>query len=249
MKRWLLIPLGALAVVLVWLALDPKRREAVTSAVGLTAPPQPAAKAKPICASPMNPNVAAPTDCIPQHLANLPPDPGDTGKLTIDGVDVDKDGIRDDVQRWIAENWGHSEVAVTGLTIVAQVKLLEVHHGDDLGKAETRKLGPDLMRKVICASHLETQAMLKGRAYDRLYNVVTNTPERWKRSRDFDQLFANSILMLPNDTPAEACGFDPRALAARSGEQTINAQLAAEQLAEQAAEEAAEQAGKKEEGK
>ena len=32
--------------------------------------------------SPVNPNVAAPTDCIPQHLANLPPDPGEAGKLT-----------------------------------------------------------------------------------------------------------------------------------------------------------------------
>jgi hypothetical protein len=32
MKRWLLLPLGALAVVLVWPALDPERREAVTSA-------------------------------------------------------------------------------------------------------------------------------------------------------------------------------------------------------------------------
>jgi len=28
MKRWLLIPLGAVAVVLVWLAVDPERREA-----------------------------------------------------------------------------------------------------------------------------------------------------------------------------------------------------------------------------
>jgi hypothetical protein len=53
----------------------------------------------------VSPNVAAPTDCIPQHLANLPPDPGQAGKLTIDGIDVDKDGVRDDVQRWIAENW------------------------------------------------------------------------------------------------------------------------------------------------
>jgi len=112
MKRWLLIPLGAVAVVLVWLAVDPERREAATSAVGLTAPPQPAAKAKPICASPASPNVAAPTDCIPQHLTNLPPDPGQAGKLTIDGIDVDKDGVRDDVQRWIAQNWGHSQLAV-----------------------------------------------------------------------------------------------------------------------------------------
>ena len=108
-KRWLLIPLGAVAVGLVWLALDPERRGAIAAAAGLTAPPKVAVKAKPICDSPTNPNVAAPVDCIPQHLANLPPDPGPAGKLTLDGVDADKDGMRDDVQRWIATEWGHSE--------------------------------------------------------------------------------------------------------------------------------------------
>jgi hypothetical protein len=248
MKRWLLLPLGALAVVLVWPALDPERREAVTSAVGLTAAPQPAAKANPICASPVNRNVAAPTDCIPQHLANLPPDPGEAGKVTIDGIDVDKDGVRDDVQRWIAENWGHSQLAVKALTIAAQDRQHDVHHGDDLGKAETRKRGPESMRKTACISSLETKEMLEKRAFEKVGLQVTNTPERWKRARDYDQLFANSILAAFDGTPAEACGFDPAALAARSGEQTISAQLAEQLAAEQAAEEAAEQAGKKEEG-
>ena len=228
MKRWLLIPLGALAVGAVWLALDPERRGAVPAAVGLTTPPAAAAKKKPICDYPVNPRVAAPVDCIPQHLANLPPDPGPEGKLTIDGIDSDKDGMRDDVQRWIATEWGHSEIAVKALTIYAQGRLFEVHHGDELGRENTRELGPELMRMSVCMSRLETPAMREGRAYDRLGNVVTNTPERWKRSREFDQHFANSILDLPNVTSTEACGFDPEALAAKSGEQTIEAQLKAE---------------------
>ncbi len=29
---------------------------------------------------------------------NLPPDPGEVGKLTLQGVDSDEDGVRDDVQ-------------------------------------------------------------------------------------------------------------------------------------------------------
>jgi hypothetical protein len=32
----------------------------------------------------------------------LPPDPGEAGKVTVEGIDSDKDGIRDDVQRYIA---------------------------------------------------------------------------------------------------------------------------------------------------
>ncbi len=34
---------------------------------------------------------------------NLPPDPGEAGKATIEGIDTDKDGVRDDVQIAIYE--------------------------------------------------------------------------------------------------------------------------------------------------
>ena len=33
--------------------------------------------------------------------SDFPPDPGDAGKKTIQGIDADHDGVRDDVQRWI----------------------------------------------------------------------------------------------------------------------------------------------------
>ena len=127
-----------------WSALDIGERQAylepLRAAIGLKPTSAERAKSKPICASPVNPNVAAPTDCIPQHLANLPPDPGEAGKLTIDGIDADKDGVRDDVQRCIAENWGHSERAVAGLTIVAKIAQMRVHYGETLGKEDSRKL-------------------------------------------------------------------------------------------------------------
>lgn len=36
-----------------------------------------------------------------QFPKNFPPDPGEAGKKTIEGIDSDHDGVRDDVQRWI----------------------------------------------------------------------------------------------------------------------------------------------------
>ncbi len=33
--------------------------------------------------------------------STFPPDPGDAGRQTIQGIDADHDGVRDDVQRWI----------------------------------------------------------------------------------------------------------------------------------------------------
>jgi len=35
-------------------------------------------------------------------VVTLPPDPGEAGKTTLAGIDADGDGVRDDVQRWIA---------------------------------------------------------------------------------------------------------------------------------------------------
>ncbi|MDX8380534.1 MAG: hypothetical protein R8M14_00305 [Ghiorsea sp.] len=34
--------------------------------------------------------------------SGLPPDPGAAGRGTLAGIDSDNDGVRDDVQRWIA---------------------------------------------------------------------------------------------------------------------------------------------------
>jgi hypothetical protein len=39
----------------------------------------------------------------------LPPDPGEAGKQTLEGIDSDKDGVRDDVQRWIATSYPSDE--------------------------------------------------------------------------------------------------------------------------------------------
>lgn len=213
-RKWWIVAIILAVIGVLWIMTSDKAYLApLQTVIGLKPASVERSESKPVCSSPVNPNVAAPTDCIPQHLVNLPPDPGEAGKLTIDGIDSDKDGVRDDVQRWIAQNWGHSPRAVKALTIVAQSRLLDVHYGgDSLSKEEARKLSPELMRKAICTSALETEEMLRASAFEKVKLQVTNTSERWKRSKDFDMLFANGIFFLPDDTPTEACGFDPATL-------------------------------------
>ena len=43
--------------------------------------------------------------------SGLPPDPGEDGKLTIEGIDFDDDGVRDDVQRFIAFTYEDDDLA------------------------------------------------------------------------------------------------------------------------------------------
>jgi len=228
-KLGFVVGVTAIAAGAWWIASDDAPRAWFANALGGN--PAQTAKAKPICASPVNPNVAAPVDCIPQYIANLPPDPGKAGKATLDGIDADKDGMRDDVQRWIALEWGHSPLAMKGVTVVAHQYLRAVHYGEDLGKEATRKrFADETMRESVCASRVETQEMYRGRAYHRVKAEVLNTPERRERAAEFDYMFAHGVYDLPSITASEACGFDVDALAAAEGKQTIASQLIAESI-------------------
>ena len=181
-----------------------------TTAAAVALPNKNQQQQKPICSQIVVPTGA---DCIPQHMANLPPDPGEAGKLTIEGIDSDKDGLRDDVQRYIVETWWPSERAIKALTLVAQTKQQQVILGNSLGQEETRKQMPNISRINACYMALESPEMLRLNAYEQAQLKVTNTPERWLRSKEFDYQFANGAFLLGQDiAPAEACGFDPATL-------------------------------------
>ena len=230
LRRRYALGLLLLAVGTWWVASDEATRAVIANAVGGN-PAQTAAKVKPICTSPVNPNVAAPVDCIPAQFANLPPDPGEAGKATIDGIDADKDGMRDDVQRWIAIEWGHSAIAVKQLTALAQQYLRTVHYGDSLGKEETRKqFGATVAREAACAFGLETNETQDRDAHRHVRLQVLNTPERVQRASDFDMMFAPTEMPAFEGTASEACGFDVEALAAKEGKRTIASQLIAESI-------------------
>jgi len=58
----------------------------------------------------------------------LPPDPGEAGKATLEGIDSDQDGLRDDIQRYIALTYPDSQktrAALRQFTIAFQKATLE----------------------------------------------------------------------------------------------------------------------------
>jgi len=213
--RW---SLAALAVVVVILAVllvmerPPPAIASVKSALGLQRDaPAGVPRERPICTSPVNPNVAAPTNCIPQHLANLPPDPGPAGMLTIEGIDADKDGVRDDVQRFIAETYGDSQRAVLALTGLAKLALKEVELGDSVSKEQAQTLAPEIMKAAVCFSRSVSEELINRRASELVQIKVTNTPERYERLQKFENLLAGVYPLNTAPTP-EVCGYDPALL-------------------------------------
>ena len=107
-RKWWVVAIILAVIGVLWvMASDKEYLAPLQTAIGLKPASIERAKSKPVCSQVI---VPAGTDCIPQHLANLPPHPGKLGETEF--IDVDKDGVRDDVQRYIEENYGHSRRAV-----------------------------------------------------------------------------------------------------------------------------------------
>ncbi len=212
-KWWVAaVSLAVVAVVLfAWLALEPERRAAVTSAIGLTAPTSAPRLAKPICTSPVNPNVAAPTDCIPEYLAKLPPDPGKAALTQF--IDTNKDGLRDDVEIWVEHTFGSSRRAVAAARQVAFAAQETVTAGAaGISPADAKVLATEkTMKAVDCFMHT-VEPPLSYRLNE-IALAVANTHERFMNRRKFELAASGHVYELKMDIPArEVCGYDPDAL-------------------------------------
>lgn len=177
----------------------------LTSALGLkSAIDKRVSISKPICSQ-----VIVPVgDCIPQHLANLPPDPGPAGMLTLEGIDSDKDGVRDDLQRYIVEHYGHSERAVAALMLFAKTAQLQLLSADTVDREGAKKLGDQGMRAVACVGSAD-EKLIGDQAVTKVGIQLRNTPERLANMFKFELLAANQVYELPNESAPELCGFDP----------------------------------------
>lgn len=214
-RKWWLVPVALALIGVLWiLASDNAYLERLQTAVGLRPAGVERAKSKPICSSPLNPNVAAPTDCIPAYLANLPPDPGAAGKLTIEGIDSDNDGVRDDVQRYIAERWGESERAVQALRLIAVNAQEQVRIADSVDRDAAYDIAVKMAPAASCFMRSVDPKVIESRAIENVEAEVTNTRDRFQRWLKFELLTTNRIYVMPDleEPLSSLCGYDPAKL-------------------------------------
>lgn len=148
---------------------------------------------------------------IEVSLLNLPPDPGEAGKITLEGIDSDNDGVRDDVQRWIVLRYPNSEKSRTAFKQVSidfQSTLLTAN--DKEGSIEaTRKF----LRSRECVYHVldanpSNLSQIKL-DLDQLRSVVLNTKLRSDAHMLSDKNFSGQVYrLLPVGGKKDACKFD-----------------------------------------
>lgn len=145
-------------------------------------------------------------------VSNLPPDPGDAGLATVEGIDSDSDGVRDDVQRYIALTYPSSETVRAALSQIA-VALQDQLTSDSSNDAVTA--AGETMRATECLFAVTpggSESERLGTA-QRLQAVVMNSQIRLDAYRLFDQqLWGEVIESVGPDQGQASCVFNPDSL-------------------------------------
>ncbi len=142
-----------------------------------------------------------PTLRVMNFIGSLPPDPGAEGKKTLAGIDVNRNGIRDDVEIYIRVNFGKSEKEVQVLNQFARANQLGLISKTE---AESIKSMEAAMRFIDCQNYTTPGSQ----AWKSVEAICLNTPERidaWQvhETRISGHTFKSS------DNEKASCTFDP----------------------------------------
>jgi len=92
-----------------------------------------------------------PVDELDRLFPNLPPDPGEEGKQTLEGIDADGDGVRDDVQRWIYRRYPNDELKRKAMLRYAKTLQASIVNVDRDRPEEVRQRAIETLRANDCA--------------------------------------------------------------------------------------------------
>lgn len=138
----------------------------------------------------------------------LPPDPGNLGKLTLEGIDADGDGTRDDVQRYIALTYPNSQksrAALTQETIAKQAAILYAHN--DSSKII---IAAQMKAAFDCSIYLSSIGGPNSKDWAALTDQIANTHDRRLAYLAFnDSLGGETFLLTPKNERKSRCIFDP----------------------------------------
>ncbi len=131
----------------------------------------------------------------------LPPDPCEEGKITIEGIDSDNDGVRDDLQRYISLNYNDNDQrnALRQFAIAQQSFLLSTDNKDmAMNSARERQLASDCIMVRFPDSWYDVKQTLK--------KYVFNTKPRLIALLEADaHLGGETFRLTPSDQKFNSC--------------------------------------------
>lgn len=131
----------------------------------------------------------------------IPPDPGEAGKATLEGIDSDGDGVRDDVQRWIVVTYPESEKLRKGMFQYANALQQALIDSADESVSVTNAEKADIAAicLVVIAPDISPAEMR---------SEMINTEERMTAYLQYDDHLAGKMFDMPMYLGEFACDFD-----------------------------------------
>ena len=130
----------------------------------------------------------------------LPPDPSETGKATLVGVDSDSDGVRDDIQRYIALTYPDKPEIQKALRQFAKASQDYILHGDDPIKAREAALKEDKAIECLHSRDSENASVI----FRKIHAEFLNTKERILANDKVDSLLSGQVFPSAKDR-AKSC--------------------------------------------
>ena len=156
--------------------------------------------------------LAKPLPVTVTYRGDLPPDPGEAGKATIEGIDLNGNGVRDDIERWIAFNYPGSEKTRTALAqqaMAVQDSLIVGRNKDAPLALQTDNKAADANACLIYVIGSVNQQIALSKT---LLATSLNTRARSLAYLDFGDLLAGEILLGARKDKKSGCYFDPDAM-------------------------------------
>lgn len=126
----------------------------------------------------INPPTTRPSDPNVINGIPVPPDPGAAGEATVAGIDTDNNGIRDDIDRFIAAKYGTNSRAVKAARQSAAARQ-QVITADATNRTAARIALQDSGDAGVCAGKAFREAGLDpGSELEEIFLRTYNTPER-----------------------------------------------------------------------
>ncbi len=133
-------------------------------------------------------------------VKSLPLDPGEAGKKTLEGIDSDGDGVRDDVQRWIVLNYPNSIKKQEGLKQLTRALSLYILSSN---KTQATEANYQRERAVGCLYLIDKKDGPNN--IDSLKNKFLNTEQRLLAYYKSEELKGTSSGI----EDSRVCNFDP----------------------------------------
>ncbi|UXY15764.1 hypothetical protein N8I74_01745 [Chitiniphilus purpureus] len=131
----------------------------------------------------------------------VPPDPGAEGRRTLAGIDSDNDGVRDDVQRFLAKEVGQHPARFRYAMEMARITQLEIlaASGNDREKARTLSNQKEIPFECFHNTFIKSKDNYKWRMEysKKLAALHANTPDRMKTVVRSSELLSWMMLQPP----------------------------------------------------